>query len=149
MAKYWEDDKNNIVTIFNRTKIRPAIDSASLPKEGDLPETVYFVLPDGKECAVNTTSEIIIGRQPRPSTGWGRRASFGSRRPACRLGRNPLWRLCLPDSIQVNTVRFTASSATGNDPSPRPMCCCAIDQRLVKRSPMQAGDAVRLSTTNS
>lgn len=65
MAKYWEDDNNNIVTIFNRTKLRPVIDSSSLPDDGDLPKTVYFVLPDGRECPADTTSEIIIGRQPR------------------------------------------------------------------------------------
>ena len=65
MAKYWEDDDNNIVTIFNRTKIRPRIDTTSLPGDGDLPETVYFVLPDGSEYAAHTGGEIVIGRQPR------------------------------------------------------------------------------------
>jgi pSer/pThr/pTyr-binding forkhead associated (FHA) protein len=65
MAKYWEDENNHIVTIFNRTKIRPIIETESLPGEGDLPETVYFVMPDGNELAVDTTGEIVIGRQAR------------------------------------------------------------------------------------
>jgi pSer/pThr/pTyr-binding forkhead associated (FHA) protein len=65
MAKYWNDDKNNIVTIFNRTKIRPAIDTSTRPAEGDLPKTVYFVLPSGEECPADTGNEIIIGRQSR------------------------------------------------------------------------------------
>ena len=65
MAKYWEDDDNNIVTIFNRTKIRPVIDTQTLPDQGELPTTVYFVLPDGTEFPANTSGEIIVGRQSR------------------------------------------------------------------------------------
>src|SRR5689334_5396525 len=67
MSKYL-DDNNNIVTIFNRKKLRPAIDdTAPIPvHDGAIPSKVYFALPDGSEEAVSTDREIVIGRQARP-----------------------------------------------------------------------------------
>lgn len=65
MAKY-DKDKDNVVTIFNRKKLRPAIDDTSRPTSGSVPELIYFVLPDGSEYPVDTTLDIVIGRQPRP-----------------------------------------------------------------------------------
>ena len=65
MSKYL-DDNNQIVTIFNRKKLRPAIEDTSRPHEGTIPHHIYFVLPDGSENAADTRSEIVIGRQARP-----------------------------------------------------------------------------------
>ena len=65
MVKY-TDDNNKIVTIPNRKKLRPAIDKAVRDNNSDVPSTIYFVMPDGKEIAVDTRSEITIGRKPRP-----------------------------------------------------------------------------------
>lgn len=65
MAKY-DNDKDKVVTIFNRKKLRPAIDDAARPTSGSVPELIYFVLPDGSEYPVDTTLDIVIGRQPRP-----------------------------------------------------------------------------------
>jgi len=64
MAKY-DDDKNNIVTLFNRKTLRPAIDDTSRPESGDVPAVIYFVLPDGTEYPVDTSQDVVIGRQPR------------------------------------------------------------------------------------
>lgn len=64
MAKY-DDDKQNIVTLFNRKSLRPAIDDAARPDSGDVPSVIYFVLPDGSEFPVDTTHDVVIGRQPR------------------------------------------------------------------------------------
>jgi pSer/pThr/pTyr-binding forkhead associated (FHA) protein len=67
MSKYL-DDNNNIVTIFNRKKLRPAIDETSRPLEakGSIPRKVFFVMPDGSEASVGTDKEIVVGRQARP-----------------------------------------------------------------------------------
>ena len=65
MSKY-ADDNNNVVTIFNRKKLRPAIDDTSRPSEGLIPKAIFFVLPDGSETALDTRAEIVIGRQARP-----------------------------------------------------------------------------------
>jgi pSer/pThr/pTyr-binding forkhead associated (FHA) protein len=67
MSKYL-DDNNNVVTIYNRKKMRPAIDdTAPIPiTEGAIPHKIYFVMPDGSEEAVSTDKEIVVGRQARP-----------------------------------------------------------------------------------
>jgi len=64
MWKY-SDDKNNVVTVFNRQAIRPEIDNASRPDSGQVPETIYFVMPDGTEFPVKPAHDVVIGRQPR------------------------------------------------------------------------------------
>ncbi|MGJ3240006.1 MAG: FHA domain-containing protein [Anaerolineae bacterium] len=64
MASY-ADRKDNIVTLFNRKKLRPAVDDSTRLASGDIPATVYFVMPDGTEFPVDTGSEIVLGRQPR------------------------------------------------------------------------------------
>ncbi|MGB7341571.1 MAG: FHA domain-containing protein [Phototrophicaceae bacterium] len=64
MGKYTDDD-NNVVTLFNRKKLRPAIDDSQRLESGAVPVTIYFVLPDGAEYAVQTAHDIVIGRQPR------------------------------------------------------------------------------------
>lgn len=61
----WKYSDDNIVTLFNRKAIRPAIDDASRPQSGDVPETIYFVMPDGTEYPVNPHQDVVIGRQPR------------------------------------------------------------------------------------
>lgn len=65
MSKYL-DDNNNVVTIFNRKKLRPAIDDTTRPSEGAIPRSIFFVLPDGSEYTIDTRTEIVIGRQARP-----------------------------------------------------------------------------------
>lgn len=66
MSKYL-DDNNNVVTIFNRKKLRPAIDdSTARPNEGIIPHKIFFVMPDGTEAAIATDKEIVVGRQARP-----------------------------------------------------------------------------------
>lgn len=64
MGKYTDKD-NNVVTLFNRQKLRPAVDDSQRLESGTVPSTVYFVLPDGSEHPVNTDSDVVIGRQPR------------------------------------------------------------------------------------
>jgi pSer/pThr/pTyr-binding forkhead associated (FHA) protein len=66
MSKYL-DDKNNIVTVYNRKNLRPAIDETTRPSENsNIPLKIFFVMPDGSEAAVGTDKEIVIGRQARP-----------------------------------------------------------------------------------
>lgn len=62
----YTDDNNKVVTIFNRKKLRPAIDHASREDSGNVPEQVYFVMPDGSEYTIDVTGDVVIGRQPRP-----------------------------------------------------------------------------------
>lgn len=64
MAKY-DSEKDNVVTIFNRKKLRPAIDASERKTSGSVPELIYFVLPNGTEYPVDTSLDIIIGRQAR------------------------------------------------------------------------------------
>lgn len=64
MVKY--DDDGNIITLFNRKKLRPALDEKRDAEGGTVPQTIYFVLPDGAEYPVETTHDIVMGRQPRP-----------------------------------------------------------------------------------
>lgn len=65
MAKY-DDNENNIVTLFNRKTLRPAIDDTQRPDSGgDVPQLVYFVMPDGTEYPVDTSIDVVIGRQSR------------------------------------------------------------------------------------
>ena len=60
--KYDEDSK--IVTIFNRKKLRPRIDKAERLSSGDVPDIVYFVLPNGLEFPVDVTKDVTVGRIP-------------------------------------------------------------------------------------
>ena len=64
MTKY-SNEKDKIVTVFNRQKLRPAIDDTDRQSSGKVPDIIYFVMPDGSEFPVDTTSDIVIGRQPR------------------------------------------------------------------------------------
>lgn len=64
MTKYTVD-KDKVVTLFNRKKLRPAIDDTSRLASGDVPAMIYFVLPDGSEFPVDATKDVVIGRQPR------------------------------------------------------------------------------------
>ncbi len=64
MTKY-NNDKDNIVTLFNRKKLRPAIDDTERQSSGSVPDQIYFVMPDGSEYPVDTSSDIVIGRKPR------------------------------------------------------------------------------------
>lgn len=63
MMKYTDD--SNIVTLFNRKQLRPPLDNASRPESGQVPDTIYFVLPDGTEYPVYPQQDVVIGRQPR------------------------------------------------------------------------------------
>ena len=64
MTKYG-NEKDNIVTLFNRKALRPAIDDTDRQSSGSVPDLIYFVMPDGSEFPVDTTMDIVIGRQPR------------------------------------------------------------------------------------
>ena len=63
MSEY-EKKQEDVVTIFGRKQILPALDS-DRPKTDDVPETVIFEFPDGKRQEVKTNQEIIIGRKSR------------------------------------------------------------------------------------
>jgi len=63
MSEY-EKKREDVVTIFGRKQILPALDS-DRPKTDDVPDTVVFEFPDGKKLEVNTSQEIIIGRKSR------------------------------------------------------------------------------------
>lgn len=64
MPEYYRDPDNEIVTIFSRTPMRPSLErsghSTSL-----IPDTIYFVAPDGTAFSLDSNSEIVIGRRPR------------------------------------------------------------------------------------
>ncbi|MDQ7025184.1 MAG: FHA domain-containing protein [Anaerolineae bacterium] len=62
MSNY--EKKEDVVTIFGRRKILPALDN-NRNMSDDVPDTVIFELPDGKVVSVSTKQEIIIGRKPR------------------------------------------------------------------------------------
>lgn len=58
------DEDNKVVTIFSRKKLRPRIDKAERLSSGDVPEVVYFVLPNGIEFPVDVTKDTTVGRMP-------------------------------------------------------------------------------------
>src|SRR5688572_17464924 len=63
MSEY-EKKQDDVVTIFGRKQILPPLDN-NRPNTDDVPATVIFELPDGKEIEVNAKQEIIIGRKSR------------------------------------------------------------------------------------
>ena len=63
MSEY-EKKQEDVVTIFGRKQILPALDT-DRPKTDDVPETVVFEFPDGKRLEVSTNQEIIIWRKSR------------------------------------------------------------------------------------
>jgi pSer/pThr/pTyr-binding forkhead associated (FHA) protein len=58
------EKKEDVVTIFGRKQILPALEDDRAIVE-DAPDAIIFEFPDGKLQSVNTTEEIIIGRKPR------------------------------------------------------------------------------------
>lgn len=62
----YNDDHNNVVTIFSRKKLRPNIDDKTRETSGHVPPEIYFVMPDGSEHAIDLEQDVVIGRQPRP-----------------------------------------------------------------------------------
>lgn len=60
---YGNDEDDGRVTIFERGSLRPTLEE----NRGDdgVPSQVYFILPDGTIHPVDTSQDIIIGRQPR------------------------------------------------------------------------------------
>lgn len=60
--KYTDD--NNVVTLFNRKKIRPRINKTERLASGDVPDIVYFVLPNGDEHPVDVSKDVTVGRVP-------------------------------------------------------------------------------------
>lgn len=65
MASYAEN-KHDIVTIFGRKSTQPLLDVNGDEVEAtDIPETIYFIMPDGKALGVDSMGEIVIGRRPR------------------------------------------------------------------------------------
>jgi pSer/pThr/pTyr-binding forkhead associated (FHA) protein len=63
MSEY-EKKQDDVVTIFGRKQILPPLDNDRLSTD-DIPATVIFELPNGKEIVVKTNQEIIIGRKSR------------------------------------------------------------------------------------
>ena len=63
MSEY-EKKQEDVVTIFGRKQILPALDT-DRPNTDDVPDTVIFEFPDGKTLEVKTNQEIIIGRKSR------------------------------------------------------------------------------------
>lgn len=59
-----EYEKEDVVTIYGRKQILPALDDDRTLTDS-VPDTVIFELPDGKQLEVRTDQEIIIGRKPR------------------------------------------------------------------------------------
>ena len=58
------EKKEDVVTIFGRKQILPALEDDRAIVEA-APDVVIFEFPDGKLQSVNTSEEIIIGRKPR------------------------------------------------------------------------------------
>lgn len=65
MANPYSDD-NEIVTIYSRSFFTPSLTDSQRLDMGNIPEIIYFGLPDGSELAIKSHEEIIIGRQARP-----------------------------------------------------------------------------------
>ncbi len=62
----YREDKSDVITILGRKELRPALDDTKRPIPDSIPETLYFILPDGVRLALPSDKEIIIGRRPRP-----------------------------------------------------------------------------------
>jgi pSer/pThr/pTyr-binding forkhead associated (FHA) protein len=65
MPEYYRDPDNEIVTIFSRAPLRPSLERAG-QIGAEIPDTIYFVTTDGTEFALDSNSEIVIGRRSRP-----------------------------------------------------------------------------------
>lgn len=65
MSKY-RHELEDFVTIYGRKQVRPELDVSTRRVTSDIPETIYFRLPNGSKIPVDSRKEIIIGRQPRP-----------------------------------------------------------------------------------
>lgn len=66
MSYYFDRNSRKVVTVFDRRSLVPAIEDTYRPANDDIPDTIYFRLPDGTHFTVDTRHEIIIGRQARP-----------------------------------------------------------------------------------
>ena len=64
MSEYEKREKEDVVTIFGRKQILPALD-AERTLTDEVPDTIIFEFPDGQMLEVATNQEIIIGRKPR------------------------------------------------------------------------------------
>ena len=62
----YDDDDNQIVTIHERKSVRPALQQRDIDTSADVPDVIYFRLPDGTLQAVKTSDDISIGRHSRP-----------------------------------------------------------------------------------
>lgn len=61
----YREDKSDVITILGRKDLRPSLDDTQRPKPDSIPETLYFIMPDGQRISLPSTEEIIIGRRPR------------------------------------------------------------------------------------
>lgn len=61
--RYTED--NNVVTIHDRKSLRPPKQPSRYAETTEIPDVVYFIMPDESKIAIDTRQDISIGRQAR------------------------------------------------------------------------------------
>lgn len=61
----YREDKSDVITILGRKELRPSLDDTKRPIPDSIPETLYFIMPDGKRLELPSDQEIIMGRRPR------------------------------------------------------------------------------------
>lgn len=62
---YRSNNGKDIITVFSRQTLRPEVDETGRGKPVDVPQQIYFVLPDSTVLKLPTQQDLILGRRPR------------------------------------------------------------------------------------